>query len=56
MPNQNLEFVPGTIEGRTLVISDIVRVFKRYAWIAIILGPGLGLATFFWRGASTQTL
>ncbi len=48
MPNQNLEFVPGTIEGRTLVISDIVRVFKRYAWIAIILGPGIGLATYFW--------
>ena len=36
MPNQNVEFVPGTIEGRTLVISDIVRVFKRYAGMSPI--------------------
>jgi polysaccharide biosynthesis transport protein len=48
VPNQPLEFVPGTLEGRTLVISDIVRVFKRYIWLAALLGPGLGLITFLW--------
>jgi len=47
-PNQTLEFIPGTIEGRTLVISDIVRVFTRYLWLLLVLSVGCALLTFIW--------
>lgn len=48
MPNQSLEFTPGTLEGRTLVISDIVRVFTRYIWLLVLLSIGCALLTFIW--------
>lgn len=48
MSNQSYEFVPGTAEGRTIVLADILRVFKRYLWLTAVLGPGLALITFLW--------
>lgn len=48
MSNQPFEFVPGTTEGRTIVLADILRVFKRYLWLIAVLGFGLALGTFLW--------
>ncbi len=48
MSNQSIEFVPGTIEARTIVLADLLRVFNRYLWLTAALGAGFALAMFLW--------
>ncbi len=48
MSNQSFEFVPGTTEARTIVLADLLRVFKRYLWLTAALGAGFALAMFLW--------
>jgi capsular exopolysaccharide synthesis family protein len=42
------DFAPETGENKTLVLSDILRVFKRYLWLMIALSLGLAIGTYVW--------
>ncbi len=48
------DFAPEAAENKTLVMSDFIRVGRKYLWLLLGLSFGLAIAAYFWSRSQTK--